>query len=57
MATGTDTHTEKYFLLEHVSNISLDVEKGDRFASFQIKRNLSIVEDRYEVLLKADGSK
>lgn len=33
------------------------MERGDRFAGFQIKDDLSIAESRYEVLLKAGGSK
>ena len=57
MAAGTHTYTEKYFLLEHVSDISFDVERGDRFASFQITHNLSIVEGTYELLLEVVGSK
>lgn len=57
MAAGTHAHTKMYFLLESVSAISLYMERGDRFAGFQIKDDLSIAESRYEVLLKAGGSK
>lgn len=51
------THTNKYFLVEHVPGASLDVERSDRFASSQIKHNLDTDEGRYAALLKTDGRK
>lgn len=48
----TNTHTNKYFLGEQVPGTSLDVEISDRFASSQIRHDLSTAEGRFAALLK-----